>query len=369
MYSTCLFCSGSLGRNESIEMFPVGRRLAFDAARGRLWVVCPRCARWNLTPLEARWEAIEDAERWYRDSRIRVSTDQIGMAKLKSGLELVRIGKPLLPEMATWRYGRVFKRRQRNAMLFTGAATVLPITYILLSLAGANSVAGISSSLLVTASWAQNIPQIFDWARRRKARVLLPLSDGRRVRISTAVAASCSIVASRSSGALSLRVMHPRDVIKGPPIRSANGGFLNGAVQKHTDITGNEARRALSQLMPAVNVDGAGEKSVLEASELVGSNDELRNALNFGVAERRMKFLKNEVTALNQLPTAFRLAMEMSLHQEDEQRAMDGELAALEDRWREAEEIAEIADAMFVGESVKNRLEALRGERPPYRDT
>ncbi len=63
MYATCLFCHGALGRNESIEHFPVGRRLAFDAAKGRLWVVCPRCARWNLTPLDARWEAIEEAER------------------------------------------------------------------------------------------------------------------------------------------------------------------------------------------------------------------------------------------------------------------------------------------------------------------
>ena len=80
MYATCLFCNGALGRNESIEHFPVGRRLAFDAAKGRLWVVCPRCARWNLTPLDARWEAIEEAERAYRDSKLRVATDNVGLA-------------------------------------------------------------------------------------------------------------------------------------------------------------------------------------------------------------------------------------------------------------------------------------------------
>lgn len=39
MYTTCLFCHSSLGTNETIESFPVGRRLAFDAAHGRLWVV------------------------------------------------------------------------------------------------------------------------------------------------------------------------------------------------------------------------------------------------------------------------------------------------------------------------------------------
>ena len=33
MYSTCLFCNTSLGVNDQIPTFPVGRRLAFDAAQ------------------------------------------------------------------------------------------------------------------------------------------------------------------------------------------------------------------------------------------------------------------------------------------------------------------------------------------------
>src|SRR5262249_9172081 len=77
MYSTCLFCTKTLGANESIETFPVGKRLAFDAAKGRLWVVCPHCERWNLSPLEERWEAIEQSEKLYRDTRRRVATDNI----------------------------------------------------------------------------------------------------------------------------------------------------------------------------------------------------------------------------------------------------------------------------------------------------
>ena len=81
MFSTCIFCNKPLGRNESIETFPVGERLAFDPARGRLWVVCRSCERWNLSPLEERWEAIEEAERLYRDTRRRVSTEnKIGRA-------------------------------------------------------------------------------------------------------------------------------------------------------------------------------------------------------------------------------------------------------------------------------------------------
>src|SRR5438046_10755109 len=105
MYRTCLFCNSDLGHNEAVEHFPVGRRLAFDAARGRLWVVCRKCERWNLSPLEERWEATEECERVFSETRLRVSTDNIGMARLRDGLELVRIGSPLRPEMAARRYG------------------------------------------------------------------------------------------------------------------------------------------------------------------------------------------------------------------------------------------------------------------------
>jgi hypothetical protein len=40
------------------------------------------------------------------------------------------------------------------------------------------------------------------------------------------------------------------------------------------------------------------------------------------------------------------LALEMALHEETERRAMEGELAVLEAMWREAEEIAAIADRL-----------------------
>src|SRR2546430_7797466 len=115
MYSTCLFCNASLRANERVDHFPVGTRLAFDAGKGRLWVVCTRCARWNLTPIEERHEAIEECERLFRATRARVSTDNIGFTKLRDGLELIRIGKPLRPEFAAWRYaGEFFNRRQRS---------------------------------------------------------------------------------------------------------------------------------------------------------------------------------------------------------------------------------------------------------------
>src|SRR5688572_21517880 len=120
MYSTCIFCHSALEANDAIEHFPVGRRLAFDSARGRLWVICRRCRQWNLTPTEERWEAIEECERFYRETRLRVSTDHIGLARLPSGVELVRIGRPERPEFAAWRYGDQLGRRRRAAIIKAG---------------------------------------------------------------------------------------------------------------------------------------------------------------------------------------------------------------------------------------------------------
>lgn len=105
-------CYAILEVNESIEEFPVGRRLAFDQAKSRLWVVCPRCCRWNLSPLEERWEAIEACERAYRETRLRAATENLGLASVGEGLELVRIGRPERPEMAAWRSGSIFARRR-----------------------------------------------------------------------------------------------------------------------------------------------------------------------------------------------------------------------------------------------------------------
>jgi hypothetical protein len=79
MYSTCLFCQGELCANEAIEHFPIGRRLAFDASKGRLWVVCRRCERWNLAPLvramEGELAVLEEA--WKEAEEIAAISDDM----------------------------------------------------------------------------------------------------------------------------------------------------------------------------------------------------------------------------------------------------------------------------------------------------
>jgi hypothetical protein len=56
----------------------------------------------------------------------------------------------------------------------------------------------------------------------------------------------------------------------------------------------------------------------------------------------------------------------MALHEEQEMRAMMGELVELELAWREAEEIAGISDDMFVPKATEEFLEK---HRPPAAST
>jgi hypothetical protein len=151
VYSTCLFCHASLGANQVIEHLPIGRRLAFDSAQGRLWVVCAKCRRWSLTPIEERWEAIEECERQYRTARVRASTDEIGLARLPAGLELVHIGKPPRAELAAWQYVDTFRRRRERAMIVAGvsAAAIVGIGAGWVVFAGATALLNLSVNLAI----------------------------------------------------------------------------------------------------------------------------------------------------------------------------------------------------------------------------
>src|SRR5437660_1047085 len=62
MYQTCAFCNAQLDGDGGPSGLGVGRRIAFDEWRGRLWVICRACGRWNLTPLDDRLVAETHAD-------------------------------------------------------------------------------------------------------------------------------------------------------------------------------------------------------------------------------------------------------------------------------------------------------------------
>jgi len=83
MYRTCAFCNGTLDGDGGPSGLGVGRRLAFDEWRGRLWVICGKCARWNLTPLDDRLERIEALARAAGGGggRVLAATDQVALIR------------------------------------------------------------------------------------------------------------------------------------------------------------------------------------------------------------------------------------------------------------------------------------------------
>lgn len=368
MYATCLFCSGALGRNESLEHFPVGRRLAFDAAKGRLWVVCPSCRRWNLSPLEIRWEAIEEAERAYRGTRLRASTEHIGLAKLKEGTELVRIGRPLLPEFAAWRYGSEFRWRHRKAMLVGGgtvAAQLIPVLNVFdIRWLTTGGLLATAASLATTAAFVAG--GIHQHRTERRLRATVRGKEGHRYRVDTWSAQFSAIRVVDETDAWTLQLNYKTRWRDRVFWRSLAHGDAKARDPGTVELTGGHATQALAAILPAVNRNGSGRRVVDAAVDILSCVEEPAELLSACASHGSRPGLARGVNALAAIPPSLRLALEMALHEADERRALDGELQALENRWREAEEVAAIADSMFYPDALDERLHSLREPpRPP----
>ncbi len=354
MYSTCTFCHAALGRNEVLEHFPVGSRIAFDQARGRLWAVCPSCRQWNLSPLEQRWEAIEEGEKHYRDTRLRVATDHIGLAQLRDGTELIRIGEPLRPEFAAWRYGERFTKRWRKQVIWgsVGVATLAGV-----ALAG--PLVGFGVFNLVSAPL--NLYNTFKSAQGdRKVLVRHEDADGPFM-LTRAHARTSRIIADRESalgwGIESLaRPGTPNEKGLGPSRTMLGGGKTKDSKRI---IRGPAALDAMRAILPEVNSSGGRSVTVQEAVRLLEAKGGPERMFIDGVKWSGRGDAFERSWELNEMDVQVRLALEMAAHEETERRALEGELAALEAVWREAEEIAAIADVLTLPERVTKRLERL----------
>jgi hypothetical protein len=365
MYTVCLYCSRPLGANEVIERFPVGRRLAFDAAKGRLWVVCTSCQRWCLSPIEDRWEAIEECERAFRDARVRASTSEIGLVRLGEGLELVRIGAPLKPEMAAWRYGREFSARRRKAVAVTaGVASVA-------ALGGAAAiVTGAASAYLGLFAFGPAVIHVtglagfIGYSAYDSARAIPLQVNGRTVHVYRADLRESHLVPTDDAVGWGIRLKH---------------------AYARTTLTGDDAMRVASRLLARANGRGASgnmvDSSLRRLVEAPTIDAFIRTAaaragsLADDFAERKREYMRaferNAFTAgkfdetanpagFSRMAAPVRLALEMALHEESERVALQGELAPLVAAWREAEEIAGIADRLLVPPAIDARIEAER---------
>lgn len=362
MYSTCLFCRSKLGSNETIEHFPVGRRLAFDSKNGRLWVVCRSCEKWNLSPIEERWEAIEECERAFEGTRLRVSTDEIGLARPREGLELVRIGKPKRPELAAWRYGDQFGRRRKKRIVLAGVAAAS---------AGAIIVGQFAFGAFASTAAAIQIANGVRGMILRRSRGVVLNAKGERLALSSKQVEECSIVWSRSKSDWSLVIPWTDwwkfGSGKGFDVLSAeakeylrNSGTTSGIIE----VEGVEAKHALSKLLASVNLAGGTAKTVqsaVSAIEDVGDADNfLRRSGQMFAANRRLLGMTMVGSGLLAIPNETRLAMEIATNEQTEREALLGELGLLEQAWREAEEVASISDKLLVSRKIQEALQDIK---------
>jgi hypothetical protein len=339
MYSTCLFCCGKLGTNDMIERFPIGGRLAFDSAKGRLWVVCTLCRRWNLAPIEERFETVEDCERLYRGTRVRVSTENIGLAKMRDGLELVRIGAPLRPEFAAWRYASEFFSRRNRSYVRAGAtvaglsgvsiALASTVLHSALTISGAYAVIAVPALAMgIMGTTAYGGAMARDYMRYERIIARFKVRDH----------------------LINVRAKHAQSTELGFDERAeaAIGIQHDGG---STKFTGGRAMQAASVLLASSNKEGASSRAVQRAVDQIEAAGDSSAYLTSATRRSGWRSLRplsvlgeyRGLGPMNLNPTE-RLALEMAIHEESERRAFEGELAELRAAWLEAEEIASIVD-------------------------
>lgn len=296
--------------------------------------MCRSCERWNLSPIDERWEAIEECERLFRDTKLRVSTDNIGLARLKEGTTLVRVGDPQRPEMAAWRYGDQFHRRRRKYTVIAGSGIVA---------FGAIAIGGLATGVLSVASL--NTLYQFSKMPRHRASVRLPV-NGKLLKLSQAMVDAATLLPDRD-GRPELTVQHK-------PLTSK--WIRDG--ERRVVLSGDEAIRAARHLLPRINRAGGTKADVAEAVRVLETSSDqtmlFRRFAKVSASDREKPL------SLSALRAPVRLALEMSLHEEDERRSLEGELALLEDRWREAEEVAAISDDMFLPATVRTMMDRIK---------
>jgi hypothetical protein len=333
MYRHCIYCSGDLGANDALEAFPIGRTLAFDAAKGRLWAVCGKCARWNLAPFEERWEPVEAAERLFRDARLRVQSENVGLAKLPDGTRLIRVGTAPRRELAAWRYGDELKRRRHRYALTAGwSAAAHLVGWVGFSLGV------VSAAPVAAAYWLGG--ELWESLQNNRPLHTLPASetpDGKPL-VLRRRALDDAVLRPASGGGVELYV--PAAVMAPSPKWD---GIL---VESPIVIPDRTARRVLERGMVHVNAAGADYGDLTQALDQIGSAGSAEDFIRSTAALRTA--LRTADVAKPKMPEVTALALEIALHEEQERRAMEGELAVLEAAWRDAEPIASIADRLAL---------------------
>jgi hypothetical protein len=261
----------------------------------------------------------------------------------------VRIGQPLRPEFAAWRYGDQFGRRRRHNML-KGVAAVFT----------GGAVAGLGPAVGLTIGGGgyylyQALNVAYGMYQRTRVIARVRDNDGNLLLVRTHEANETLMLPPTADGMWGLRVKHRA------PEYSTAPWWKYIKDKAKTDVRGEEALRAAAQLLPRVNQKGASQEQVKNAVALAAEESD-----PLAVFDRAARLVcqtwedRGKRTKLSAIKPEMRLALEMASHEESERRAMEGELYLLEDAWREAEEIAAISDDMFLPTGVTDTLAEIK---------
>ncbi len=398
MYTTRTIREPSVGPNAHPESFPVARRVAFDPGKGCLWAICPHCARWNLSPMEERWDATDECERRFRRTALRYSSGNVGLAWIAEDLELIRIGAALRPEVAAWRYGRLLQRpRPWSVRLAEGGAGLL--TRLVVAVTPRSSYAGgdarAAASRMLAALRGERVLDLVHLAddagvaASEVAGVDLATGEeaaGASVDRPLAVVRyrhllGASLVRPESARPWALHLPHDHGLLAvegeaGVRLAARLLSVINGS-ERGGGISRELLEQAVRKVDDSAQTDSyfnrilaialrnhwgrtdTGEHAVADAASR-GAHDALEPWTSHASHTQRLAFSltgrtfwsnggigSEPRTALLDVPLVDRLALEMAAHEESERRALDGELAELAAAWREADEIATIADALI----------------------
>jgi hypothetical protein len=329
MYQTCAFCSGVLGGDGGASGLAVGRRFAYDGWRSRAWVICQRCGRWNLTPVDTRLDAVAALERMAAAGRVAATTDQVALIRL-GAYDVVRVGKPPRIEIAGWRYGERLKARERERL-----KVVLPVTAVFVGITIATNVA-------FGGGTAWMFGQFPTWANALYTGIV----GNRKIAVEPPVCRYCgTIMILRAKHVRHARLSHTAHedltlLLRCPRCESM-GAMLEGA----------DAEHALRSGLTYVNLR-RGRRVKRKAEEAASAVERAG-----GPQELIARAARDEVT-VGTLKGAQGLALEMAV---DEQ----AEVRELEQEWRRAEEIAEIADNLLTPPAIEDELKHLKEQGQP----
>ncbi|MEJ2343663.1 MAG: hypothetical protein P8Y10_15880, partial [Gemmatimonadales bacterium] len=303
--------------------------------RGRLWATCEACRRWTLAPIDERWEALEELERLSTDrARLLAQTDNISLLRVER-MEIVRIGKASLSEQSWWRFGRELigrhKAYQRASILIIGGIVALQI----------GVAAAVGGGMAYAYMFAGGIQ---DWLRKRKF--------GKEAWRGQGQCPNCGAPLE------TLKFDHRKKLIIAPGendtaslhyrCRHCKSYFDTGA---HLFGTTNDL--LMRRVLAFHHYEGAKENRIVTATRTIEAAGSAEDLIRSVASERRPigKIDKNRL-----------LALEIAVNADAERQLLEMELADLEERWREEEEIAAIVDGELTPVAGLDKLIRQREE-------